>query len=105
MQKSISIVASVASQLLVSILELLGPIGEFLIFLWRGLCAAGDVIEWLTGADFSGVCAAVDNVDDARRRLPEMQAHYINMTGFHGTSECDLLVNRVSDAAPPATAI
>lgn len=92
-QKSLTIVASVASQLLVSILELLGPIGEFLIFLWRGLCAAGDVIEWLTGADFSSVCAAVDDVDDARRRLPEMQPHYINMTGFDGTSECDLLVH------------
>lgn len=92
-QKSITIVASVASQLLVSILELLGPIGEFLTFLWRGLCAAGDVIEWLTGADFSSVCAAVDDVDDARRRLPELQPHKINITGFHGTSECDLLVH------------
>ena len=92
-QKSISIVASVASQLVVSILQLLGPIGEFLIFLWRGLCAAGDVIEWLTGADFSGVCAAVEDLDDARRRLPELQPHPINMTGFDGTSECDLLVH------------
>ena len=92
-QKSISIVATVASELVVSVLQLLGPIGEFLIFLWRGLCAAGDVIEWLTGADFSGVCAAVENLDDSRRRLPQMQEHIINMTGFEGTAECDLLVH------------
>lgn len=104
-QKTIGIVASVAAQLLVSILELLGPIGEFLIFLWRGLCAAGDVIEWLTGADFSGVCAPVEDLDDARRRLPEMQSHPVNMTGFDGNSECDLLIHHYNghlweEAAP-----
>ena len=92
-QKGITIVAKVASRILISLLELLGPIGEFLIFLWRGLCAAGDVIEWLTGADFGSVCDAVDTVDDARRRLPEMQQIPVNMTGFHGTSTCDLLAH------------
>ena len=92
-QKTISIVAGIASQLLVSMLQLLGPIGDFLLTLWRGICSAGDVIEWLTGADFSDLCDAVENLDGARRRLPEMQSNIINMTGFDGTSECDLLVH------------
>ena len=91
-QKTISIVVSVASQILVSILGLLGPVGEFLIFLWKGICAAGTAIEWLTGADFGPVCDAVDDVDLGRRRLPEMQNNIINMTGFDGTATCDLLV-------------
>ena len=104
-QKTLTIVASVASQLLVSILQLLGPVGDFLIVLWRGLCAAGDVIEWLTGADFSSICGAVDDLDDARRRLPEMQSHKVNLTGFDGNSECDLLIHHYNgykweDAGP-----
>ena len=92
-QKGIAILAGIASQLVVSMLQLLGPLGDFLIVIWRGLCAAGDVIEWLTGADFSSVCDAVDTIDDARRRLPQLQSTPINMTGFDGTSECDLLVH------------
>ena len=91
-QKGIGMVLSVASQILVSILGLLGPIGEFLIFLWKGVCTAGGVLEWLTGADFGPICDAVDNVELGRRRLPEMQNNIINMTGFDGTATCDLLV-------------
>tara|TARA_B100000963_G_scaffold166389_1_gene144462 strand:- start:271 stop:4383 length:4113 start_codon:yes stop_codon:yes gene_type:complete len=91
-QKTLGIIVSIASQILVSILKLLGPIGEFLIFLWKGVCAAGGLISWLTGADFSSVCDAVDDVSLGRRRLPEMQSNIINMTGFDGTATCDLLV-------------
>ena len=91
-QKGVTMIVSVASQILVSILQLLGPIGEFLIFLWKGVCTAGGVIEWLTGADFGPICDAVDDVDLGRRRLPEMQNNIINMTGFDGTATCDLLV-------------
>lgn len=91
-QKGIGLVLSVASQILVSLLKLLGPIGEFLLILWKGICAAGKAIEWLTGADFGSVCDAVDDVSLGRRRLPEMQDNIINMTGFDGTATCDLLV-------------
>ena len=93
LKKGIDIIATMASQILVNLLKLLGPIGDFLILLWKGVCAAGAAIEWLTGADFGDVCDAVDTVDDARRRLPAMQEHMINMTGFDGNSECDLLVH------------
>ena len=92
-QKGLGIVAQVASRILVSLLQLLGPVGDFLIFLWKGICAAGKAIEFLTGADFSGVCDAVDDVSLGRRRLPEMQQNVVNMTGFDGTSTCDLLVH------------
>lgn len=88
--KTISLIASMASQILASILKLLGPIGDFLTFLWKGLCAAGDVIEMLTGADFSSVCDAVDDVD-IRRRLSSVQETHIRTEGWEGTSECDLL--------------
>lgn len=90
-KKGIDIIASLASEILVSLLKLLGVVGDFIIFLWRGICAAAGAVEWLTGADFGSVCDAVDTVD--RRRLPEMQEHTINMTGFDGNSECDLLVH------------
>ena len=92
-QKGLGIVASVASRILVSLLQLLGPVGDFLIILWKGLCAMGKGIEFLTGADFSGVCGAVDDVELGRRRLPEMQQNTVNMSGFDGTSTCDLLVH------------
>lgn len=93
LKKGFDILATMASQILVNILQLLGPIGDFLIMLWRGLCAAAGAIEWLTGADFGSVCDAVDTVEDLRRRLPAMQQHAVNMTGFDGNSECDLLVH------------
>ena len=93
LKKGFDILATLASQILLNILELLGPIGDFIITLWRGLCAVAGSIEWLTGADFSGICDAVETVDDARRRLPAMQQLPINMTGFDGNSECDLLVH------------
>lgn len=92
-KKGFDLLASLASQILLSILKLLGPVGDFIVILWRGLCAAAGAIEWLTGADFGGVCDAVDTVEDARRRLPAMQDHHINMTGFDGNAECDLLVH------------
>ena len=92
-KKGIDILVTMASEILLSILKLLGPVGEFIIVLWRGLCAAAGAIEWLTGADFGGICDAVDTVKDARRRLPAMQEHPVNMTGFDGNSECDLLVH------------
>ncbi len=93
LKKGIDIIATMASQILVNILKLLGPVGEFLILLWKGICAAGTAIEWLTGADFGDVCDAVDTVRRARMLLPTMQEHTVNMTGFHGNSECDLLVH------------
>lgn len=93
LKKGFDILATMASQILLSILKLLGPVGDFLIVLWRGICAAASAVEWLTGADFSNICDAVDTVDDARRRLPAMQGHPINMTGFDGDDECDLLVH------------
>lgn len=93
LKKGFDILATMASQILVNILQLLGPIGDFLIILWRGICAAASAIEWLTGADFDSVCDAVDTVENARRRLPEMQQLPVNMTGFDGNSECDLLVH------------
>lgn len=93
LKKGFDILATMASQILVNILQLLGPIGDFIITLWRGLCAAAGAIEWLTGADFDSVCDAVDTVEDLRRRLPAMQQHKVNMTGFDGNSECDLLVH------------
>ena len=92
-KKGFDLLASLASQILLSVLKLLGPVGDFIVILWRGLCAAAGAIEWLTGADFGGVCDAVDTVEDARRRLPAMQEHPINMTGFDGNAECDLLVH------------
>lgn len=93
LKKGFDILATMASQILLSILKLLGPVGDFLIVLWRGICSVAGAVEWLTGADFSGMCDAVDVVADARRRLPSMQEHPINMTGFHGDDECDLLVH------------
>lgn len=93
LKKGIDIIATMASQILVNILKLLGPVGDFLILLWKGICAAGTAIEWLTGADFGDVCDAVDTVRRARRLLPNMQEHTVNMTGFDGNSECDLLVH------------
>jgi hypothetical protein len=90
-KKGIDIIASLASEILVSLLKLLGVVGEFIIFLWRGICAAAGAVEWLTGADFGSVCDAVDTIEG--RRLPAMQDHTINMTGFDGNSECDLLVH------------
>jgi len=92
-KKGFDLLASLASQILLSVLKLLGPIGDFIVILWRGLCAAAGAIEWLTGADFGGVCDAVDTVDNARRRLPTMQDQHINMTNFDGNAECDLLVH------------
>lgn len=88
--KTVGLVASMASQVLASILKLLGPIGEFLAFLWKGICAAGDVIEWLTGADFSSVCDAVDSTNTGRR-LASVQDTIIRTEGWEGNSECDLL--------------
>lgn len=93
LKKGFDILATMASQILLSILKLLGPVGDFLIVLWRGICSVAGAVEWLTGADFSGMCDAVDTVADARRRLPTMQQHAINMTGFDGDDECDLLVH------------
>lgn len=93
LKKGFDILATMASQILVNILQLLGPIGDFLILLWRGICAVAGSIEWLTGADFGSMCDAVDTVEDLRRRLPAMQQHIVNMTGFDGNSECDLLVH------------
>lgn len=93
LKKGFDILATMASQILLSILKLLGPVGDFLVVLWRGICAVAGAVEWLTGADFSGMCDAVDTVADARRRLPSMQGHPINMTGFDGNAECDLLVH------------
>ena len=92
-KKGFDLLASLASEILLSVLKLLGPVGDFIVILWRGLCAAAGAIEWLTGADFGGVCDAVDTVENARRRLPAMQDHYINMTDFGGNAECDLLVH------------
>jgi len=103
--KTIGLVVSIASQILVSLLQLLGPIGEFLIILWKGVCVGAGFVEMLTGADFGGVCDAVDDVNLGRRRLPEMQNNLVNMTGFDGTSTCDLLVmhynGRVFEEAMP----
>jgi hypothetical protein len=93
LKKGFDILATMASQILLSILKLLGPVGDFLIILWRGICSVAGAVEWLTGADFSGMCDAVDTVADARRRLPALQEHPINMTGFDGDDECDLLVH------------
>lgn len=92
-KKGIDVIASLASQIVFSLLKMLGFVGDFLIILWRGICAAAGAIEWLTGADFGSVCDAVDTADNARRRLPAMQEHLVNMTGFDGNSECDLLVH------------
>lgn len=92
-KKGFDLVASIASQILLSVLKLLGPVGDFIVILWRGLCAAAGAIEWLTGADFGSICDAVDTVEDARRRLPAMQDHVIHMQGFDGNAECDLLVH------------
>jgi hypothetical protein len=90
-KKTIGIIGTMVSQILASILKLLGPVGEFLTFLWKGICSAGDVIEWLTGADFSSVCDAVDNTN-LRRRLENIQStSTIKTSGWDGDSECDLL--------------
>ena len=90
-KKTIGLIGTMVSQILASVLKLLGPIGEFLTVLWKGICSAGDVIEWLTGADFSSVCDAVDNTD-LRRRLGSMKlSSTIKTSGWDGESECDLL--------------
>ena len=93
LKKGFDLVVTLASQILLNLLQLLGPVGDFLVMLWRGLCAAVGAIELFTGADFGNICDAVDTVEDARRRLPAMQEHTVNMTGFNGNSECDLLVH------------
>ena len=93
LQKALDIVATMASQILVNLLKLLGPVGDFIILLWKGVCGALTAIKWLIGGNFDAVCDAVETVDNARRRLPAMQEHTINMTGFDGNSECDLLVH------------
>ena len=83
--KALKIVASVASSILASLLQLLGPVGDFLLFIWRGLCEIGDFLEDFLGLEFGSVCDAVDNV---RRRLT---GGMVNGTGWYGDTECDLL--------------
>lgn len=83
--KALKIVASVASSILASLLQLLGPIGDFLLWVWRGLCDASETLETLLGLDFGSVCDAVDTV---RRRLT---GSFVNATGWDGDTMCDLL--------------
>ena len=46
------------SELLLSVLKLLGPTSAFLVMLWEGIRKVRDVIKLLTGAYFDKVCDA-----------------------------------------------
>lgn len=82
--KTLKIVASVASSILASLLQLLGPIGDFFMLIWRGFCEAAGVLETLFGLDLGAVCDAAA----VGRRL---SSGVVNGTGWHGDGECDLL--------------
>tara|TARA_Y100001954_G_scaffold237519_1_gene301480 strand:- start:990 stop:5357 length:4368 start_codon:yes stop_codon:yes gene_type:complete len=87
--KWLGVLARIASSIIAGVLRMLGPVGEFIIMLWKGICAAGDAIEFITGADFGSVCDAVDEV---RRRLSEDGV--VDMPNWDdGDSECALLAH------------
>ena len=93
--KTLSLLAKIASRIIVSLLQMLGPIGDFIILIWKGICASVSILEFF-GLDMGDLCDTVDEVDIGRRRLSD---HVINLGKWNGTSECDMLVNHFNGHA------
>ena len=87
-------VATVASQIVASILKSLGPIGEAFLVIWQGICSAGEIVAGIFGADLGSACDAAD----VRRRLSVMDNHTIGVHAWEdGDEMCDNLVRMYSD--------
>ena len=80
---SINILAGIATRIVASLLKMLGPIGDFIVIIWKGLCLGATIVS-MFGIDMSGMCDAVEG-----RRLSD---HILDLGEWDGNAECDRLI-------------